>query len=106
MDERLLVVIAGIGGQEPIRIVAFGSPGPDASPALPLLWADFAEAAHGSGTVNSRYVRSMLAFLGRETGVFAPARDQAIIADGGVNVLRVEFSAPPQLGLLGPQSSR
>jgi hypothetical protein len=36
---------------------------------------------------------------------FRPASSQTVTLPGGQTVLRVEFSAPSPLGLLGPQGS-
>jgi hypothetical protein len=105
VDSRLLITLAGLAGLNPIHIVDFGGSAPGASPSSPLRFVDLTENADGLKKVNSAYVSSMLAFLKIQRGHFALSHNEPLRLVGGQNVLRVEFSAPSPLGLLGPQSS-
>lgn len=108
VDGRLLITIAQMAATHPMFIVNFGSPAPGAGPGMPLRQADLgadAHARHHAGRVLSTwYVRSMISFLRAQHGPFRPARVLAMHLPDGVAVLRVEFSAPSPLGLLGPQA--
>ncbi len=49
VDGRLLMTLATIAAQEPLRIVSFGGAGPRSSPGMPLLSADVTSASAGAG---------------------------------------------------------
>jgi hypothetical protein len=105
VDGRLLLTIAQMAVTHPMFIVDFGRPAPGAGPDMPLRQADIAEYAHAyryaGQLVSGGYVRAMVSFLHAQHGQFRPARVQTVrLADGAV-VLRVEFTAPSPLGLLG-----
>jgi hypothetical protein len=108
IDGPLLIALAEMAATHPMFIVDFGSPAPGASPDMPLCQADLAEDAHvrhhAGHVVNAGYVRSMVSFLHAQHGPFRPARVQTMRLADGVAVLRVEFSAPSPLGLLGPHA--
>jgi hypothetical protein len=104
VDSRLLITMAGLAALHPIRVVDFAGAAPGAGPASPLRFADFAENTGRSAKPDPAYVRSMLAFLNAQRGVYAVLRVQPGQVDGGQVVLRIEFAAPSPLGLLGPQS--
>ena len=46
----------------------------------------------------------MFSFLHAQHSPFRPARVQTVHLAGGVAVLRIEFTAPSPLGLLGPRA--
>jgi len=105
VDGRLLITIAEMAATHPMFIVDFGSPPPGADPDMPLRQADLAEdvhAHHHAGHAGAGYVRAMLAFLRAQHAPFRPARVQSMHLPDGAAVLRIEFSAPSPLGLLGP----
>lgn len=105
VDPRLLLAIAQMAVAHPIYIVDFGSPAPGAAPGMPLRQADLAEIAHHpqGHPVGSGYVRSMIRFLHAQHGQFRAALVRTVhLATGAV--LRVEFTAPSPLGLLGPHA--
>jgi hypothetical protein len=108
VDPRLLIAIAQMAATHPMYIVDFGLPAPGAGPDVPLRRADLAEAAHARhhpGRVASpRYVRSMVTFLHAQHGEFRPAYIRTVRLPGGAAVLRIEFTAPSPLGLLGPRA--
>ena len=106
VDPRLILAIASLAAARPVDIVRFGDPGPGADPSIPLRYADLAEddqAAHMNGAA---YVQAMRAALDKLTGPYRPASTVTMMAQAGEPaVLRVEFTAPSPLGLLGPQAS-
>jgi hypothetical protein len=108
IDGRLLIAIAQMAASHPMYILDFGTPAPGASANVPLRQADVAENArehdHGGHAANAGYVRSMVTFLHAQRGQFRPASVQTVHLAGGVPVLRIEFSAPSPLGLLGPHA--
>ncbi len=72
---------------------------------MPLRQADLAEDGHAhQRAVSAGYVRAMLSFLRAQHGPFRPARVQAMRLPDGAAVLRIEFTAPSPLGLLGPHA--
>jgi hypothetical protein len=107
VDPRLLLAIAEMAAAHPMYIVDFGRPAPGADAAMPLRQADLAEDAHGhhhqGHAVSGGYLRSMAKFLRGQHGQFRAARVQTVHLAGGA-VLRVEFTAPSPLGLLGPHA--
>lgn len=108
VDGRLLLTIAQMAAAHPMFVVDFGSPAPGADPGMPLRQADLAEDAHArhhAGQVaTAGYVRSMLSYLHTQHGQFRPARVQSVRLPDGAAVLRIQFTAPSPLGLLGPQT--
>ena len=92
----------------PMFVVDFGSPAPGADPDMPLRQADLAEDAHAhhhaGHVVSAGYVHSMVSYLREQHGLFRPARVQTVHLADGATVLRIEFTAPTPLGLLGPHA--
>jgi len=106
-DSRLIITIAGMAAVHPIDIIAFGSSAPGADPAMPLRFVEVTQlnrAQPSAGrSASPAFVRSMLAFLrGQPTHLGTP-QTQTVRLAGGLTVLRIQFSAPSPLGLLGPQ---
>ena len=114
-DPRLLVVLAALAAQQPVRIIAFGDPAPgnspgnthgnspgssgispdasrDASPGVPLRGVQIAPGRGGTSGL-----RSMLRFLDTQRPPFLPVRSSMT----GTSALTVEYGAPSPLGLLG-----
>ena len=108
VDGRLLLAIAQMAATHPMFIVDFGRPAPGADPDIPLRQADLAEDAHArhhaGHAVSAGYVHAMVSFLRGQHGQFRPARVQSMYLPDGVAVLRIEFTAPSPLGLLGPHA--
>jgi len=108
VDGRLLIAIAQMAATHPMFIVDFGSPAPGADPDMPLRQADLAEDAHArhhaGHAITAAYVRDMVSFLHTQHGQFRPARVQSVHLPDGAAVLRIQFTAPSPLGLLGPHA--
>jgi hypothetical protein len=92
VDSRLLLTLAALAAQRPVRILAFGDASPGAGPAVPLRSAEIVPlGAGGRGAV--------LSFLDAQRPPFLPLR----AAVAGPTALTVEYAAPSPLGLLGGQ---
>jgi hypothetical protein len=101
VDARLLVVLANLAALQPVSVVGFGQATPGASPGVPLRMADLA-VPRGNGPDSAE---SMISILREQTGLYVPADIQTLRLGHGRSVLRVQFSAPSPLGLLGPLTS-
>jgi hypothetical protein len=99
VDSRLLITLPALAAAHPVRIVAFGDPGPGASPDIPLSSADLSGSGRIAGMTDARYQSWLLAFLRAQRPPFAGST--AILRPGGQPILRLEFSGPGPLGLLG-----
>jgi hypothetical protein len=105
VDPRLLLALAALAGHEPISIVRFGNPGRGASPGVPLRYADLTERDRSGRLPSAGYVRAVRADLSTLTVMLRPASmTTGKLADDQA-VLRIGFTAPSPLGLLGPQAS-
>jgi hypothetical protein len=101
-DSRLLLAIAYLAAKEPIDILDFGNVPPVTDNTIPLRYADLAESDQAAQLTGSAYVRALR--VGLDSSGSVPNRFQTATAEGQA-ALRVEFTAPSVLGLLGPQSS-
>jgi hypothetical protein len=93
VDPRLLMMLAALAVEQPVRISAFGDPSPGASPVVPLRSAQLAPP----GAKAAASLRSMLSFIDAQQQPFRPLR----AALAGSSALTVEYAAPSPLGLLG-----
>jgi hypothetical protein len=98
VDARVMVVIADIEGKHPVRISAFGDPGPGViMTQAPLRSADLVVTSSASK-------RAVVAELNHEAAQdpgYRAAHVAVAHLPHGQTVLRVEFAAPSPLGLLG-----
>jgi hypothetical protein len=95
VDPRLLMMLAALAEEQPVRITAFGDPSPGASPVVPLRSVEI--AALGPGAEAEASLRSMLSLIDAQRQPFQPLR----AALAGSSALTVEYAAPSPLGLLG-----
>jgi hypothetical protein len=95
VDPRLLMMLAALTVEQPVRIIAFGDPSPGTGPVVPLRGAQLAPMVTGAKATAS--LRSMLSFIDAQRQPFQPLR--AVLA--GSSALTVEYAAPSPLGLLG-----
>jgi hypothetical protein len=95
VDPRLLLMLAALAVEQPLRITAFGDPSPGASPVVPLRSVQITPV--GSGAKAEASLRSMLSFANAQRQPFQPLR----AALAGSSALTVEYAAPSPLGLLG-----
>jgi len=103
VDARLLSAIAALATPYHLDITGFGAPAAGASPGVPLRSADIAPAPAGPrpGAVTLDAVKR---FLLAQQATFRPADVTTVRLASGQTVLRVEFTAPSPLGLLGAPS--
>jgi hypothetical protein len=105
VDSRLLLAIAALAKNEPIDVVRFGNIGPGGAADLPLRLAYLAESGQAAHMTSSAYVRSIIADLGKVSAPANSAHCATVAFPGGRTVLRIEFTAPSPLGVLGPAGS-
>lgn len=103
VDSRLLISLAPLAAQvHEVRIASFSPAAPGAAPGVPLRSMDLAVP---DGTSASSYLAAAQSFLRAQRAPYlASTIDVTRLADGS-RVLRVGFSAPSPLGLLGPPNS-
>jgi hypothetical protein len=99
VDSRLLIMLPVLARVHPVRILAFGDPGPGASSGIPLCSADLSGSARAAGMSDASYQRWLMAFLRFQRPPFAASI--AVLRQGGQPIVRVQFSMPSPLGLLG-----
>jgi hypothetical protein len=100
VDARLLSDIGALATPYHVDITGFGAPAAGASPGVPLRWADIslAPAGRGRGVATLGFVKG---FLLAQQSTFGPVDVTAVRLASGQTVLRVGFTAPSPLGLLG-----
>ncbi len=98
VDSRLLIMFAALAAKHPIQILAFGDPGPDASPGVPLCSADLSGSGQAAGISDAIYLRWLAGFLRVQLAPFAGSF--VVLQQGDQPVVRVELSRPSPLGLL------
>jgi hypothetical protein len=94
VDSRLLILLAALAVEQPVRISAFGDPSPGAGQAVPLRSAQLAPLSSGAKAGSS--LRSMLSFIEAQQQPFLPLR--ASLASK--TKLTVVYAAPSPLGLI------
>jgi hypothetical protein len=95
VDQRLLVTLAALAAQLPLRLIVFNDPSPGASPDVPLRGAEIGSAASADLT-------TMLAFLTAQRPPYLPAVARIARSAGGQSVVTVRFDALGLMGLPGP----
>ncbi|MEP7023247.1 MAG: tetratricopeptide repeat protein [Actinomycetota bacterium] len=111
VDARLLMTLAFLAHQHPLRISGFVSAGRGASPGVALRTADFsAHGAHGgparAGQANARFLRSAVVFLRAQRPPFLAQSMHITRVNGQPAEIRVEFGGPSPLGLLASGTSQ
>ena len=97
VDPRLLMMLAALAEDQPLRISGFNDASPGAGQEVPLRGAELAPLSSGSRAGSS--LRSMLSFINAQQQPFLPLRASLV----SKSALTVEYAAPSPLGLLsGP----
>jgi hypothetical protein len=96
VDARLLIILAAMAVNGPVRVLAFGDRGPGASMGTPLRSVQI--MATGASAP------AMLAFIRAQRPPYLPAQSGLSPAPGGGTELTVAFTAPGPLDLLQPHS--
>jgi hypothetical protein len=86
-------MLAALGAQQQVSVVAFGDPSPGA-PQVPLRGAELKAATLAR-------LRSMQSFLRAQRTPFLPAQLDIITTAGGQHVLNIQYDTPGPLGLGG-----
>ena len=102
VDARLLTTLATLAALHPIDVADFGGSGVNASAGVPLRSADISGATGAAGTRSPASLGSLKAFLLAQRAPYLPAEMKVVRLATGQAVLRVEYTAPSPLGLLGP----
>jgi hypothetical protein len=101
VDARLLITLAAVAADAPLRITGFADAGPGAGPDVPLRAVQLATPLPAAGSAAA--IRNMLAFVRAQRPPFRPARAGIVRGAAGSPVLSVEFAAPSPAGLLHPR---
>jgi hypothetical protein len=101
VDARVMTVITGMAAMHPLSVLAFGASGPGAGAASPLRSVELAWPSEAAGAGRPGSVRAIMALVNAQRAPFHPARTAVIRLADGRAVVRVEFTAPSPLGLLG-----
>ena len=97
VDPRLLMLLAALAVQQPVRISAFDDPSPGANQAVPLRGAQIAPLGPSARAESS--LKSMLSFIDAQRQPFLPLRASLT----GTSALTIEYATPSPLGLIsGP----
>ncbi len=102
VDARLLVTLSALAGRHDLSVTAFGHAAPGGDAEMPLLSAEL--AVPRGIRQPGMYLQSLLAFLRAQRPPFLAAGTQ-VTGTGTAAVLRLDFSAPTPLGLLGKRAS-
>ena len=100
VDSRLLLALGELASQWSVTIIAFGDRAPGASPGIPFRSADLVVTGGKAGPAPVGQVRPISVFVHQLGDYFADARIRTVQL-GGQDVVRIEFTAPGQFGLLG-----
>ncbi len=101
VDTRVLVTIADLAAEHRLSVIAFGGSGPGAGAASPLRSVELAWSSQAEGPGRPVSLRQMVARLSTLNPVYRPARAAVVRLADGRAVVRIEFTAPSPLGLLG-----
>jgi len=101
VDARLLTVIAALATPYHVDIIGFGARPAGADPAVPLRSADISVASADGGGAAATLNAAKRFLLAQQPPYRAAEVTTVRLADGRT-ALRVEFTAPSPLGLLGP----
>jgi len=98
VDSRLLILLPALATVHPIQILAFGDPGPGASPGIPWCSADLSGSGRAAGMTDLSYVSWLAGFVEAQLVPFAGSI--TTLKQDGQLIVRVEFARPSPLGLL------
>jgi hypothetical protein len=104
VDARLLTTLATMAALYPIDVAGFSGSGAHASAGIPLRSAEISGATGVAGTRSAASLSSLKAFLLAQRAPYLPAEMDIVRLATGQAVLRVIFTAPSPLGLLGSNS--
>jgi hypothetical protein len=97
VDSRLLILLPALAAAHPVQILAFGDPGPQASPGVPLCSADLSGSGRAAGMTDVSYLSWLVTFVRAQLHTFSGST--TILRQGDQSIVRVNFSRPSPLGL-------
>lgn len=98
VDSRILTLLPALAATYPVQVLAFGDPGPGASPGIPLCSADLSASGKIAGLTDAKYLSWLDGAVRTQVRTFAGS--VVVAHQGGRPLERVEFSRPSPLGLL------
>lgn len=99
VDARILIVVMRLAEHHPVFIEAFGNPGPNADPEIPLRYADIAVAGPGIPRNAIWDSSAMASALRSEKPPYHPTQISAAFQEHHQLITRIEFPAPSPLNL-------
>jgi hypothetical protein len=105
VDSRLLITLAALVNLHPLRVTAFGDPGPGAATGVPLRSVDVSAANGATGDRGAAELGFVRAFVVAQRPPYVPTSVTVVGLAGDRTALRIEFGAPSQLGLLGTRTT-
>jgi hypothetical protein len=96
VDSRLLITIATLSHQGPVKIVSFGDSGPGAGAGVPLREVEIASPPG----VKSGYLQSVLALVRAQRPPYLASTAKLTHLVTGQEIVQIIFDAPSPLGLL------
>ena len=87
-----------LAATHPVQVLAFGDPGPGASPGIPLCSADLSGSGNIAGMTDATDLKWLVDSVRPQTRRFAGS--VIVKRNGNRSWVRVEFSRPSPLGLL------
>jgi hypothetical protein len=85
-----------------IDILDFGNEATGQSSNVPLRYVDLAEVPKGSHLTGAAYVSAARKIIDSLPNGYRPTQIKTVTLAGGISALRILYSAPTPLGLLGP----
>ena len=105
VDSRLVLTIANLASEWPVRIITFGDQAPGASAGIPLRCADVAVTGSKAGADLVGQARLMSSYVHALEDFYGGARIQAVQLAGGRHVVQIGFTAPSPLGWVSTSAS-
>jgi hypothetical protein len=102
VDLRLMIAITAVGTPLPVSVIDFGNIAQNASPDVPLRYADIADPASASHLSAAAYKQAVIKLLNSLPASERPTTEIYAKLPGGVVALRIVFSAPSPFNALGP----
>jgi hypothetical protein len=98
VDSRLLIILPAMAAVHPIQVLAFGDPGPGASPGVPMCSADLSGSGKAAAMTDASYLGWLTGFVRAQLVPFTGRT--VMFQQGDKPAVELEFSRPSPLGLL------
>ena len=97
VDSRILILLPALAAVHPVKILAFGDRGPEASPGIPLCSAELSGSGRAASMTDASYLNWLVDSVHAQARLSPEARQ---FCDRAASPFAVEFSRPSPLGLL------